>query len=161
VRFIYCVSLLVSCAYAQPADSSLKFEVASVREGPPRIPVQKLDGCEGGAGTPDPVRLTCRITLYSSIIQAYDLKTHQFLPPDWTGITWFGIDAVVPPDTTKEQLHVMERNPLDERFHLAAHFEKKERQIYEMTIGTGGPEFQEWTDEPLLPCLRLSGLSSG
>src|SRR5262249_53121614 len=58
----------------------------------------------------------------------------------------FEINANIPAGTTEAQLRAMERNLLADRFHLAAHFAKKEMQIYEMTVAPGGPKFKEWSD---------------
>jgi uncharacterized protein (TIGR03435 family) len=64
----------------------------------------------------------------------------------------FEIDAVVPRGATEQDVEIMERNLLVERFHLRAHFEQKQTQIYEITVGANGPKFHEWTDEgPLTP----------
>jgi uncharacterized protein (TIGR03435 family) len=81
---------------------------------------------------------------------AYQLQSYQFTPPDWMQDSRFEIDAKIPAGATQEQMYLMEQNLLSERFKLAAHFDKKEMQIYEMTVGKDGQKFKDWVDLPPL-----------
>jgi uncharacterized protein (TIGR03435 family) len=83
-------------------------------------------------------------------MRAYQLKSYQFTPPDWMRDSWFEIDAKIPAGATQDLTYLMEQNLLAERFKLAAHFDKKEMQIYEMTVGKDGQKFKEWVDLPPL-----------
>jgi len=90
--------------------------------------------------------------LATLVRQAYQLKSYQFTAPDWMQDNRFEIDAKIPAGATQEQTYLMEQNLLAERFKLAAHFDKKEMQIYEMTVGKDGQKFKEWVDlPPLVP----------
>lgn len=152
--------LLSGVVFAQSADSSPKFEVAAIRNG--TVPLQRggpggagiqpgLYGCTGGPGTPDPGVLRCNVSVEELVRTAYQLMPYQFTAPDWMRASWFEIDARVPAGSTKEQLFVMERDLLAERFKLAVHWNKKEMQVYEMAVGKEGPKFKEWVDLPPLP----------
>ena len=89
--------------------------------------------------------------LATLVRQAYQLKSYQFTPPDWMQDSWFEIEAKIPAGATQKQMYLMEQNLLAERFQLAAHFDKKEMQVYEMTVGKDGQKFKEWADLPPLP----------
>jgi uncharacterized protein (TIGR03435 family) len=145
------VFLIGSIALAQ---APAQFEVAAIKPSsgpqPGRTVMTTPPGCRGGPGTSDPGRLSCLETLATLVRQAYQLKSYQFTPPDWMQTTWFEIDAKIPTGATQEQMYLMEQNLLAERFKLAAHFDKKEMQVYEMTVGKDGRKFKEWVDLPPL-----------
>ncbi len=94
--------------------------------------------------------MSCLETLAILVRRAYQLKSYQFTPPDWMQDSWFEIDTKIPAGATQEQMHWMEQNLLAERFKLAVHFDKKEMQVYEMTVGKDGQKFKEWVDLPAL-----------
>jgi uncharacterized protein (TIGR03435 family) len=154
---VIAIFLCGSIALAQAPAPPVQFEVAAIKPspGPQRMPgrveVATPPGCRGGPSTPDPGRLSCLETMATLVRNAYQLKSYQFTPPDWMQSTWFQIDAKVPAGASQEQMHLMELNLLAERFKLAAHFDKKEMQIYEMTVGKDGQKFKEWVDLPPLP----------
>jgi uncharacterized protein (TIGR03435 family) len=55
----------------------------------------------------------------------------------------FNVSAKIPPGTTREDLRLMEQDLLVKRFKLAVHFDKKEMQIFELTVGKNGPKLKE------------------
>jgi uncharacterized protein (TIGR03435 family) len=61
----------------------------------------------------------------------------------------FTVDAVIPPNTTKEQFQQMLQNLLVERFHLVYHKEKRDFPGYELVVDKGGPRFKEVTPTPV------------
>jgi uncharacterized protein (TIGR03435 family) len=133
------------------------FEVASVKPGAPPTPVAGSDGrammirsgCSGGPGSSDPGRYTCQsATLTSIIANAYELKQYQYSFPSWMESAYFEIAAKVPADATKEQFRLMKQNLLAERFKLAAHFEKRDTQVYELVAGKDGTKLKEAQPEP-------------
>lgn len=144
-RAIALLMVGVSCLYAQTPQ----FEVAAIRPSPPRTTAQVRRGCSGGPGTADPDRWTCNNEFVINLVRmAYDLKPYQFDPPDWMRTSMFDVTAKIPTGAAKEHVPLMLRSLLVERFKLASHFGKKEMEIYEMTIGPGGPKFKEWVDDP-------------
>jgi len=78
------------------------------------------------------------------LIQAFNLKPYQLpsAPRDAYQVT-----AKVPVGATKEQLRTMLQNLLIERFKLTCHFEKKEREIFNLVIGKGGLKLKESASE--------------
>jgi uncharacterized protein (TIGR03435 family) len=141
-------------AKAQTPAPPAQFEVAAIKPSSGaqrgRGEIATPLGCRGGPSTSDPGRLSCREPLATLVTMAYQLKPYQFTPPDWMRDSWFEIEAKIPAGATQEQMYLMEQNLLAERFKLAAHFDKKEMQIYEMTVGKDGQKFKEWVDLPRL-----------
>jgi uncharacterized protein (TIGR03435 family) len=60
----------------------------------------------------------------------------------------FTITATMPPETTKEQFHLMLQNLLTDRFHLTMHHETREFPGYDMIVASGGPKLKEWAPDP-------------
>lgn len=134
--------------FAQTADSNITFEVASVKPAGPFIPGPG-NGARGGCRTDDPGRFTCsRATLTDLLTQAYDVWADQVSGPAWIGDRGtyaYAINATMPPGTTKDQVRLMVRNLLSERFHLSLHHETQARPGYELVVASGGPKLKEWT----------------
>jgi uncharacterized protein (TIGR03435 family) len=154
IIFLICV---VSLAYAQSVDKTVTFEVASIKPSGPPEPRPTSDGrgtmmfsgCNGGPGSTTPGRFVCENATLSTIVaNAYGLKPYQHSLPAWMRSTYFNVSAKLPENATKEQFQQMKQNLLAERFKLAAHFEKKEFEIYELTTGKDGPKFKETPQGP-------------
>jgi uncharacterized protein (TIGR03435 family) len=80
------------------------------------------------------------------LFKAYPVQNYRLTPPDWAFQTRFEIVAQIPEGATREQMPLMIRGMLEGRFKLAAHFVKKDMQVYELTVGKDGPKFKEWVD---------------
>lgn len=132
--------------YGQAADQALQFEVASVKAVPPPVGPNNGSsrGCFGGPGSSDPVRYTCSNASVSLMaIQAYGLKPYQLRPPARSDTYRFNVEAKVPTGATADQVKVMLRNLLAERFKLAFHYEKTETQAYALIVAKGGLKIKE------------------
>jgi uncharacterized protein (TIGR03435 family) len=132
--------------YGQTADQELRFEVASVRVVPPPVGPNNGSsrGCFGGPGSSDPVRYVCANASVSLMaIQAYGLKPYQLRPPARTDTYRFNGEAKVPSGATADQVRVMLRNLLTERFKLAFHYEKTETEAYALVVAKGGLKIKE------------------
>lgn len=142
-RLIVIVALS-SCLYGQ---QDLKFEVASIKPLPADGP---LSFTAGGVPSGPHLRLAA-MSLCNLIWWAYDVKPWQVTGgPSWAGsqdgftisraTRRFDIDAKAEGDGARpiEQFHLMLRNLLAERFHLAIHNERRETPVYALTIGKGG-----------------------
>jgi uncharacterized protein (TIGR03435 family) len=133
------LSVFVCALAAQTPDSQVVFEVASVKHG---LPGDFSAGGSGGPGTHDPTRYSLTNYPLSSLLGvAYGINSYQLSAPGWLDTERFTVTAKLPEGTTKEQLKLMMRNLLIERFKLAAHFEKKELGGYELVVAKGGPKF--------------------
>ena len=137
---------LCGAVYGQAADPALKFEVASVKAIPPAAGPNNGSsrGCFGGPGSPDPLRYTCANASVSLMaIQAYGLKPYQLRPPAVTDTYRYNVEAKVPPGATADQVKVMLRNLLAERFKLAFHYERRETPAYALVVAKGGVKIKE------------------
>jgi uncharacterized protein (TIGR03435 family) len=149
-KAILSASLILAGAYGQSpsADKSLTFEVASVKPAQPPTPDGQgrifMRGPSGGPGTKDPGRISYpNMSLKNLLMIAYDLKNYQITGPDWLDSTRFDITATMPPDTTKEQFHIMLQNLLADRFKMTLHHEKKELPMYSLVVAKGAPKLKE------------------
>ena len=100
-------------------------------------------GPSGGPGTSDPGRMTfSSMTLASLVSQAYDVLPFQLSCADWLYTARFDIIAKVPEGATKEQISIMLRNLLEDRFQLKVRQETKDMPILELSIARGGPKLK-------------------
>ena len=147
---VFCSLALLLMSVAWAADGP-KFEVASVKvAGPDVKPPYSITG---GPGTSDPGRFhASRINMSTLLLQAFGVSPDQITGPDrlrdFTGDTYYTVDAAIPPGTTKEQYQEMMQNLLAERFHLVFHIEKKNFPGYDLVVDKDGPKFKEVTPTP-------------
>src|ERR1019366_4651230 len=137
--------------YSQAADQPLEFEVASIKQAPPRMvdAPQGVVGCFGGPGSRDPVRYTCANASVSlMVLYAYGLKAYQIRPPASEDTTRFNVAAKVSSGVTAEQVRVMLRNLLADRFKLAFHHEKTEVKGYALVVAKRGSKMKESATDP-------------
>jgi uncharacterized protein (TIGR03435 family) len=120
--------LLAVCLAAQPsAVSALPvFDVASLKQAPP--PVDGPLAINLGNAVHGTVTLT-NATLSECLRYAFDIHDDaQISGPEWIKqkSTLFDIVAKAPPGTPTDQLRLMARALLIERFKLALHSEQRE-----------------------------------
>jgi uncharacterized protein (TIGR03435 family) len=138
-------------AFAQESSGNAKlpeFEVASVR---PSNPEQGFINAVTPSLKVDPGRnLTfVQITLRDLIMLAYGVGAPQIQGPSFLNGTpdspadRFDIIARVPEGATRDQVPLMLRSLLAERFHLSLHRENKPMQIYALEQGKGAPKMKE------------------
>jgi len=140
-------ALLYLCAVSVAWGQS--FEVASIK------PYERPEGgfmrvgTTGGPGTPDPGRWSCEgMSLTNLVSMAYDVPFFQLTAPSWMTEARFNIQAKVPEGASKDDLKVMVKNLLTERFHLKLHRESKEMAMYELVVAKGGPKLKESAGPP-------------
>jgi uncharacterized protein (TIGR03435 family) len=152
MRIILSVMLLTGAAFAQTPDSTVAFEVATIKLSAPAGVGPIRIGDRGGPGTEDPGRFSCeRCNLSMLLSTAYDINYVQISGPSWLAEQQFDLTAKVPEGATKAQFRVMMQNLLIERFKLAAHHEKKDLPAYELTVAKGGPKLKASTGAAELP----------
>ncbi len=138
--------VFVSALAGQTPDSQVVFEVATVKHG---LPGDYGAGGSGGPGTRDPTRYSVENYPLSSLLEiAYGISSYQLSGPGWLDSERFTVTAKVPEGATKEQLKLMMRSLLIERFQLAAHFEKKEVAGYQLVVSKGGPKLAASPGDP-------------
>jgi uncharacterized protein (TIGR03435 family) len=132
--------------YGQAGDQLLQFDVASVKAVPPPVGPNNGSsrGCFGGPGSSDPIRYTCANASVSlMVLTAYGVKPYQIRPAVVTDTYRYNVDAKVAPGATADQVKIMLRNLLVERFKLAFHYEKTETQAYALIVAKGGLKMKE------------------
>ena len=132
MKYVFTIVLFVLSVQAQSKDPS--FEVASVKLNPTPAPV-------GIHFSPDGIRLTSA-DLRIVLILAYGMRDFQIVGPDWlrvdTGATRFNIEAKASHPVPKEQLQLMLRPLLADRFHLTLHHEQREMAVIAMRPARSG-----------------------
>jgi uncharacterized protein (TIGR03435 family) len=122
-------AVVVCGAFAQT------FDVASVK------PSKLVVGRDGTIAT-DPGRLIARnATLKRLIFEAWQIPWAQIAGgPDWLDSDEFDIDAKAESSASAEQLRVMLRALLTDRFRMAVRSEMRERRVYALVVGKDGPK---------------------
>jgi len=140
---MFFVILAGSQASAQPDDPKIVFEAASVKPFPEGQPIQ-MSGCTGGPGSDDPGRITCEyVTLKMLVMRAYQVKAQEVFGPGLLESARFNILAKLPSGAAKEQVPIMFRNLLAERFKLVVHRESRQIPAYVITVSKGGLKMKE------------------
>lgn len=132
------LSLWVSasfCTFCQTAPPPA-FEAASVK-------LNTSGSGSGGSKGSEGQTVFTNVPLRRLIERAYSVKPFQLMCPDWVDNVRFDITAKYPGGTTGEQLNLMLRTLLAERFHLAIHRESKEMQAYALLVAKNGPKLEE------------------
>jgi len=122
-------------AFTQGQATQSSFEVASVR------PSQQEVGPDyNNQITYSPDRFTGRnVTLRRLVAEAWQCQLDQVFGPPWFDHNEYDIAARVPEGASKEQIFLMLRSLLSERFHLKEHSDTRQMRVYELMIGQGGP----------------------
>jgi uncharacterized protein (TIGR03435 family) len=124
----------LSSGAAGQAPGTTAFEVASV----------KPSGSQVGADynnrfAVSPAGITARnATLRRLISEAYRLQVRQVAGPGWLDQNEYDLDARAGGQTDREQMELMLRTLLSERFNLKQHRETKEMRIYELLADKAG-----------------------
>ena len=115
------------------------FEVASVKPA-----TGNFRGCSGGPNTSDPGTWRCSGVVLSFLItNAYGFQPSEFSLANPCCQERYELNAKLPPGSTQAQFHEMEQNLLKERFKLAFHFDRKEMQVYELSVAEKGSKMRE------------------
>jgi uncharacterized protein (TIGR03435 family) len=98
----------------------------------------------GGPGSSDPTRITyTRVLLPTLILDAYSIRPDQISGPNWIDKDGYAVTATLPAGTTKDQLRLMTRSLLAERFGLKFHIETREISGFELLVARGGPKVKQ------------------
>ena len=142
---------------AKPPAGGWTFEVATVK--PAKMPSQTdfMNGKAHVGMKTDAARVDIGfVSLNDLICAAYKVKAYQVSGPDWMGGMGgqrFDVLAKMPEGATKEQVPEMLQALLAERFKLAIHHDTKERSVYALVVGKGGPKLKESPPDPPAPAV--------
>jgi len=137
-RFLFSLALSGSVAFGQAAATAPAFDVASVR------PCQHSVGPDyNNQFSYTPSGITGKnVTLKRLVAEAYHLQLNQVLGPGWLDQSEYDIDARAAGAGTREQMAVMLRGLLAERFNLKQHSEMREMRVYELVVGKSGAKIR-------------------
>ena len=141
--------------WQKAAGGKMAFEVASVKPTKtPRLPSFPLNN---GDAKPPGGRFSASFSLAIYITFAYKLEPFDFKEmsaqlPKWANDD-YAIDAKADGNPTKDQMRLMMKSLLADRFKLRAHFETKEVPVLALTLvkpGKLGPKLHPHSEGP--PC---------
>lgn len=133
--------IVFACFSSVALAAAPSFDVASIRPSDPAQRVQPIIQTSPGTVS---VR---NQTLQFCIQWAWDMPPFEVTGPDWLNGSRFDMSAKGGGTEDESQLRLMMRTLLADRFGVKVHSEKKEMQIYLVTLAKGGPKFQESTTE--------------
>ena len=143
------VSLVVSMRLAILATlcilslSAEEFEVASIRSSAPPTSSHIRVEFEGGPGTGDSTRFSCRNCSQSLLVMhAYGVEYDQIVGLN-SRTELYDIEARVPEGATKDQFRMMLQKLLSRRFNMRLHQETRQMQAYELVVGKNRPRIKE------------------
>jgi uncharacterized protein (TIGR03435 family) len=125
---------------AQPLQRDYRFEVASIRPGPPD---GRLTGPSGPSYTPGHFREEVT-SIYGLAYFAFGKKqAFELEGPEWMYRTYFNVNATLPEGATKADLPIMVRHLLEDRFGLKFHHVSREVAGYELVVAKSGPKVEK------------------
>jgi uncharacterized protein (TIGR03435 family) len=135
----------------QDGKKVLKFDVAAIRENKSGLPPLGEDPDSnvplgpGNVYSPTGGLFAARnMTLISYIAFAYKMTDNQLssfkaMAPEWVSNDRFNVQARTDKsDVTKDELRLMMRSLLEERFNLTAHYETQQVTVYALKLIKGG-----------------------
>jgi uncharacterized protein (TIGR03435 family) len=125
------ILVLAAAALLGQSPAPPQFDVASIKPAQERgmMYVRVLPG--GRLVANAPARLL--------LMNAYGLQFSQLAgAPDWLGSETWSIDARADGSPTRDELMLMLRSLLEERFHSKAHHEKREVSAYALAVAKNG-----------------------
>jgi uncharacterized protein (TIGR03435 family) len=140
-RFAFVVFCSVTGSLAAQQPAAPKFEVASIR--------QNLSGAgSNGWNIQGETFTATNVWLVDLITVAYEITAPQIVGgPDWVRSDRFDIVAKMAADATRDQMAVMLRTLLEDRFALRVRNEKREMAIFELALanndGRVGPNLHD------------------
>lgn len=128
---------VVRRAVARQDTPSVSFGVGSSMV----FPVGTING---GPGTTDPSRVIySNLSLKQLLVSAYGVGFDQVFGPNWMESERYEITAGLPESVTKQDVRLMLRQLLLERFQMAVHHELRDFSVYELAVAKDGPKMKE------------------
>jgi uncharacterized protein (TIGR03435 family) len=144
-RSLWCQQALAAVLILYTAS-----ELHGQNAGPPRfdvVSVKLIDPNVQGEHThekSDPGRLTMTATMHRFVARAYGLTDGQLGgEPDWFGTRLYTLEGVTGTAVGPDQMTLMLRTALADRFQLRLREETREMAVYTLQVAPGGRKFQE------------------
>jgi uncharacterized protein (TIGR03435 family) len=140
--YMICIPL----AWCQSQGTGLlRFEVASVK--PSRVVADTDNNPERIESSPSGRLTMNNVRVISCIKWAYGIQDSQISGPGWLASERYDIIAQASGPIAEDQLKLMMRSLLAERFKLGFHQERKERTVYALVVLKNGPKFRKSEEE--------------
>jgi uncharacterized protein (TIGR03435 family) len=117
-----------------PATAQTAFDVATIRPTDEHVKFESNGTTEASHGT---LRMH-DVTIATCIHWAYGIQLPLIHGPATLKEVHYDITAKTDPGATENQMRIMLRNLLTERFHLAFHRETAELRVYTLTVAKSG-----------------------
>ena len=141
-RFLLAVGIVAVLSSGVLAQSPTAFEVVSIR--------RNLNGGLNTQINTSGERFTVTNGSVKTLIRnAYDILSFQLSGgPRWLDTDMYDIVATTGTHETisPEQLKLLLRSLLEDRFHLKVHWETREATVYALVLDKNGPKFKEGSD---------------
>ena len=138
---------------AEAQTRKLEFEVASIKPSAFDSNAARRSGSAVRTGTRIYGDRAEYIAMYVRrlIAEAYQVRPFQVVaPPGGLPNGLFDVVCKMPAGSRKEDAALMLQSLLADRFKLAVHREFREREVWALVVGKGGPKFRESPSEALL-----------
>ena len=151
-------AILMMAAHGSAQPQAPRFEVVSIRLVPPNTP-PTMRSQDFTPILPGGQYVHSRADLFEMISFAYQVRNYAQLVglPNWARNQSYAVAAkpadgfpVLPPGENREQVRLMLRAMLADRFHLQIHTETRQEPILRLVIGNGGIKIKE-VDPPVPP----------
>ena len=131
-RMVQLTPLVITACFALIGQTP-KFDVVSV----------KPSAGGGGKGASNPSLFAIHNqTVKGMILRAFGLQAYQLIGgPSWIDNDRFDVDAKPEQPTSREQMLLMFRSVLADRFALLTHRDNRTMSVYSLTVAEGGPRF--------------------
>jgi uncharacterized protein (TIGR03435 family) len=152
--------LMAPYTEVQSASATLpRFEVASIKQADPSARPGRAAAALGVRINTSPGMLSTRsVTLKDLIAAAYAIETYQVTGgPGWLDSERFEVLAKSADATSREQLLLMLRPLLADRFRFTFHRETKEMRVYALTVAKNGSLRRMKPGEESKPVLNRLG----
>jgi uncharacterized protein (TIGR03435 family) len=151
-------TLVLSSVWAQSVPARRSFEVVSIRPTEGQGDATFFSGIKISGATV----VMRNIAVGTLIRAAFGVKARFLSGPDWLeGKPRFDIRATMPAGATAQQVPEMLQSLLAERYELAVHIERQERQVYALLVGKGGVKFQKSSDiDESMPGGAFTGINA-
>jgi uncharacterized protein (TIGR03435 family) len=132
--------ILPGSAFSQNTTPQPQFEVARVGQSKPGNGRSGQERIVTG-----PASLTgTGVGLRQLILEAYDMPYSRiFGGPPWLDSEIYNVEAKAAHAVSRDQLHLMLRALLADRFKLALHRETREMRVYTLTVAKNGPNLHD------------------
>ena len=143
VRTLGMVGLIVCSLYGQSPAPRPTFEVASIRIKAPSEtgPADFVPRRSGDRVSMHNTQLELVVPYAYHLQRGYPVEGDLNAPENWR---WFDIDAIAAGSPTDDEIRLMFRSLLEERFKLKVHHETRQRDVYTLVQGKKKPSLKEW-----------------